>query len=523
MNNEKKHSCEVLVIGSGIAGFSTAITASEQGLDVILINKEASLEESNTHFAQGGIICLGEDDSPQRLIDDIREAGDGISNLEAVTILASEGPSLVEDFLVEKVGVPFSRSEKGEFEYAREAGHSRRRILHCMDTTGRMIEEGLIKKAESIENIRILTSYTAIDLLTIPHHSTNPLSLYSAPQCIGAYVLNNGNEKVEMIFSSYTVLATGGLGRIYLHTTNPPCATGDGFAMAYRAGARLINMEYIQFHPTSLFHKDADGFLISEVMRGEGAKLKTKDNVLFMDKYSPIGDLAPRDEVSRSIYEEMIRRGDSYVYLDIASYAKIDIKKRFPAIHEKCLSLDIDILRGPIPVVPAAHYSCGGVQVDSWGRTSLRNLYAVGEVSATGLHGANRLASTSLLEGLVWGVRAAKHITTHLDGEKPYRESEIPPWQSPEKEEEVDPALIQQDWLSIKSTMWNYVGIIRTVKRLERGRDDLHYLKNRIDDFYRKAHLNSMILNLRNGIQTALILAEAAFSNRNSRGAHHIK
>jgi len=523
MNNNRKLYCDVLVIGSGMAGFSTAITASEEGLEVILINKEASLEESNTHYAQGGIVCLGEDDSPQLLINDIIEAGDGISNLEAVTILASEGSSLVEDFLVKKIGVPFSRSEKGAFEYAREASHSRRRILHCMDTTGRVIEKNLIKKAENIDNIRILTNYTAIDLLTIPHHSTNPLSLYTEPQCIGAYVLNNVNEKVEMIFSAYTVLATGGLGRIYLHTTNPPCATGDGFAMAYRAGARLINMEYIQFHPTSLFHKDADGFLISEAMRGEGAKLKTKDNVPFMDKYSPLGDLAPRDEVSRSIYEEMIRRGDSYVYLDIASYTKIDIKKRFPAIYEKCLSLDIDILKSPMPVVPAAHYSCGGVQVDSWGRTSLRNLYAVGEVSATGIHGANRLASTALLEGLVWGVRAAQHMATFLDGEKPYKESEIPPWQFPEKEEEVDPALIQQDWLSIKSTMWNYAGIIRTIKRLERGRADLGYLKNRIDDFYRKAHLNPMVLNLRNGIQTALIVAEAAFSNRINRGAHYIK
>jgi L-aspartate oxidase len=392
-----------------------------------------------------------------------------------------------------------------------------------LDTTGRVIEEHLIKKAKSIKQIRFLANYTAIDLLTIPHHSTNPLSLYREPQCIGAYVLNNVEEKVEMIFSSYTVLASGGLGRIYLHTTNPLCATGDGFAMGYRTGARLINMEYIQFHPTSLFHKDADGFLISEAMRGEGAKLETKDNVSFMKKYSPLGDLAPRDVVSRAIYEEMLGRGDSYVYLNIASYSNIDIKKRFPAIYEKCLSLDIDILKGPIPVVPAAHYSCGGVHVDIWGRTSLKNLYAAGEVSATGIHGANRLASTSMLEGLVWGVRAAKNIAAHFEGEKPYKESEIPSWQFPEKEEEVDPALIQQDWLSIKSTMWNYVGIIRTLKRLERGTADLRYLKNRIDDFYRKAHLTPLVLNLRSGIQTALIVANAAFANRTSKGAHYIQ
>src|SRR4030042_6927771 len=522
MDDNKKHYCDVLVIGSGIAGLSAAMTASESGLDVIVLNKETSLEESNTFHAQGGIVGLGKDDSPQLLINDVMEAGDGISNLEAVTILASEGPSLVEEFLTKKVGVPFLRSGSGEFDFAQEAGHSRRRILHFMDTTGKAIEEGLVEKAKNIQNIRFPTTYTATDLLTIPHHSTNPPALYKEPQCIGAYVLNNTDEKVEMVFSSYTVLATGGLGRIYLHTTNPSCATGDGFAMAYRAGARFINMEYIQFHPTSFFHKDADCFLISESMRGEGAKLKTKGNVPFMDKYSPLGDLAPRDEVCRAIYEEMIARGDSYVYLDIASYAKIDIKKRFPAIYEKCLSLDLDILNGPIPVVPAAHYICGGVQVDSWGKTSLKNLYAAGEVSATGIHGANRLASTSMLEGLVWGVRAAKHIAAHFEGEKPYKESEIPSWQFPETEAEVDPAFIHQDWLSIKSTMWNYVGIIRTLKRLERGTADLRYLKNRIDDFYRKAHLTPWVLNLRSGIQTALIVADAAFANRTSKGAHYI-
>jgi L-aspartate oxidase len=282
-------------------------------------------------------------------------------------------------------------------------------------------------------------------------------------------------------------------------------------------------MEYIQFHPTSLFHKDADGFLISEAVRGEGARLKTRDGETFMEKYSPLGDLAPRDEVSRAIYEEMIKRGDSYVYLDIASHAKIDIKKRFPVIYEKCLSLDIDMLKNPIPVVPSAHYGCGGVLVDGNGKTSLKKLYAAGEVTATGVHGANRLASTSLLEGMVWGIKAARHIANNFYTTKPYKESEIPPWRFPEKEEEADPALIQQDWLSIRSTMWNYVGIIRTVKRLERAMADLGYLKNRIDDFYRRAHLEPMVINLRNGIRTALMIAEAAFTNRSSRGAHFIK
>ncbi len=516
------HHCELLIIGSGIAGLSAAISACDAGLDVILVTKEPDLRESNTYYAQGGIVGQGKDDSPELLTSDVIEAGDGISNPEAVRLVANEGPVMVEEFLIKKMGVPFARTEDGGFEYALEGNHSRRRILHSKDTTGKAIEETLEARLRELKNVRIFAGYTAIDLLTLPHHSKNPLSLYREPTCIGAYVLNNQNEMVERIFSSYTILATGGLGRIFQHTCNPRCATGDGFAMASRAGARLINMEYVQFHPTTLFHQDGDGFLISEAVRGEGARLTTKDGSLFMDNYSPRGDLAPRDEVCRAMYEEMIKRGDSYVYLDIASYASVNVRKRFPAIYEKCLSLGIDIAKDPIPVVPAAHFSCGGVHVDLWGRTSLRNLYAAGEVSATGLHGANRLASTSLLEGLVWGLRSVQHIASHLDRETLYAESDIPKWIYPDQEEKVDPALIQQDWVSIKSTMWNYVGIIRTEKRLERATADLRYLANRIDDFYRKSHLTPMIVSLRNGVQAAFLVAEAAFRNRSSRGTHFV-
>ncbi|MBP1748960.1 MAG: nadB [Deltaproteobacteria bacterium] len=523
MKTDERHYCDILIVGSGIAGLSCAITAADLGLDVIILNKEASIEESNTNYAQGGIVAHGLEDSPELLAEDIMEAGDGISNPDAVKIVAYEGPGMVEDFLVKKIGVPFSRSGDDEFEFAREGSHSRRRILHSKDSTGRAIETALVSKLKDYSNIRAYADYTAIDLLTTPHNSTNPMALYKEPQCIGAYVLNNKTGNVERFFSSYTVLATGGLGRIYLHTTNPPIATGDGFAMADRAGARLINMEYIQFHPTTLFHKDADGFLISEALRGEGARLKTKDGVPFMAKYSELGDLAPRDEVCRAMYEEMIKRGDSYVYLDIASYTEINVKKRFPMIYERCLALDIDIQKVPIPVVPAAHYSCGGVQVDTWGKTSLKSLYAAGEVAATGLHGANRLASTSLLEGLVWGIRSAKDIAGSFNGNRSYKESDIPPWQFPERTEETDPALIQQDWVSIKSTMWNYVGIIRTVRRLARARADIGYLKNRVDDFYRRAQLVPMVINLRNGVRTARIVAEAALKNNVSRGAHFIK
>ena len=523
MKTDGKYYCDVLIIGSGIAGLSCAITAADLGLDVIILNKEASIEESNTNYAQGGIVARGLEDSPELLAEDIMQAGDGISNPDAVKIIAYEGPGIVEDFLIKKIGVPFSRSGDDEFEFAREGSHSRRRILHSKDSTGRAIETSLVGKLHEYKNIRAFADHTAIDLLTIPHNSTSPIALYKEPQCIGAYVLDNKTGHVERFFSSYTVLATGGLGRIYLHTTNPPIATGDGYAMADRAGARLINMEYIQFHPTTLFHKDADGFLISEALRGEGARLKTKDGVPFMAKYSELGDLAPRDEVCRAMYEEMIKRGDSYVYLDIASYTEINVKKRFPMIYEKCLALDIDIQKVPIPVVPSAHYSCGGVQVDTWGKTSLKCLYAAGEVAATGLHGANRLASTSLLEGLVWGIRSAKDIAGSFNGNKTYKESDIPPWQFPERSEDTDPALIQQDWVSIKSTMWNYVGIIRTTRRLQRARADIGYLKNRVDDFYRRAQLVPMVIDLRNGVRTARIVAEAALKNNVSRGAHFIK
>ncbi|HCS48576.1 MAG TPA: L-aspartate oxidase, partial [Candidatus Aminicenantes bacterium] len=282
-------------------------------------------------------------------------------------------------------------------------------------------------------------------------------------------------------------------------------------------------MEYLQFHPTSLFHRDADGFLISETVRGEGARLKTKEGQTFMEKYSDRRDLAPRDEVTRAIYEEMTNSGSKYVLLDLASYAKVDIKKRFPFIYRTCLEYGLDITKEPIPVVPAAHYCCGGVLVDSWGRSSLRNLYAVGEVSCTGVHGANRLASTSLLEGLVWGTRAAQDIASHFDPALPYEPEEIHPWYYPDREEEIDPALINQDWLTIRSTMWNYAGIIRTKKRLERAKADLEYLRHRIERFYKEAKMDSKVVGLKHGIQVALMITHAALANSVSLGAHFRK
>ena len=514
---------DVLIVGCGIAGASAALEAAKSGLKVTVITKNQKPQESNTYYAQGGIVSLGRDDYPELLKEDIIQTGDGINNPESVGIMAREGKAAVDNILIKELKIPFSRSSPDSLDYAQEAGHSRRRILHVKDTTGQTIEERFISTLKTYSNVTLLSNHTAVDLLTVPHHSKNPTSYYKEPQCIGVYVLDNITQKVKIIFSPYTILATGGCGAIYLYTSNPSGAIGDGYAMAYRAGARIVNMEYIQFHPTSLFHRDADGFLISETIRGEGARLKTKEGNTFMGNYNKMKDLAPRDEVTRAIYEEMTNSNSNYVYLDLASYAQIDIKKRFPQIYMTCLKYGIDITKEPIPVVPAAHYSCGGILVDKWGLSSLKGLYAVGEVACTGVHGANRLASTSLLEGLIWGTRASKHIASHFDPATPYKSADIHEWYYPIYEEEIDQALINQDWLSIRSTMWNYAGIIRTKKRLERARADLDYLRHRIEKFYSVAKMDAKVVGLKHGIQVALLITHAALSNPVSRGAHFIK
>jgi L-aspartate oxidase len=522
VDSELKIKADVLVIGCGIAGASAALETAKCGLRVVIITKNPEPQESNTYYAQGGIVSLGPNDHPELLKDDIIQTGDEINNPEAVDVLAKEGKNLVDDILIKELKIPFSRSSPDALDYAQEAGHTRRRILHIKDTTGKTIEERFIETLKSFSNVTILTDHTAVDLLTIPHHSKNPVSFYKEPQNIGAYVLDNKTHEVKTIFAPYTILATGGCGSVFLYTSNPKGAIGDGYAMAYRAGARIVNMEYIQFHPTSLFHRDADGFLISETVRGEGARLKTKQGRFFMEDHE-MKELAPRDEVTRAIYEEMTNSNSNYVYLDLASYAKVDIKKRFPNIYKTCLDFGIDITKKPIPVVPAAHYCCGGILVDVWGESSLKGLYSVGEVACTGVHGANRLASTSLLEGLVWGVRSARRIAARFNPETSYKPSDIHEWYYPKKEEEIDPALINQDWLSIKSTMWNYAGIIRTSKRLERARADLDYLRHRIERFYREARMEPKIVGLKHGIQVAQLITYAAISNPVSRGAHFVK
>lgn len=520
MNESEMYTTDVLVIGCGIAGASAALEAANRGLRVVVITKNANPAESNTYYAQGGIVSLGADDRPELLKEDIVETGDGINNPEAVEILSTEGKKMVDDILIDKLKIPFSRSSPDKLDYAQEGGHSRRRILHIKDTTGRTIAEKFISALQANPNVTLLNEHTAVDLLTVPHHSKNPRFFYNEAQCIGAYVLDNRTRRVKAIFAADTVLATGGCGAVFLYSSNPNWAIGDGYAMAYKAGARIVNMEYIQFHPTSLFHRDAERFLISEAVRGEGARLKTKDGRTFMENHHERKDLGPRDEVTRAIYEEMINSDSNYVLLDLASYAKVDIKIRFPNIYKTCMDYGIDITVEPIPVVPAAHYCLGGVLVDSWGRSSLKGLYAVGEVSCTGVHGANRLASTSLLEGLIWGTRAGKHIATMSYNEKFTDFKDIHSWYYSENEEDVDPALINQDWLFIRSTMWNYAGIIRTKKRLERARADLDYLRHRIEKFYREARIDHRVVVLKHGIQVAQLITSAALNNTVSRGAH---
>ncbi len=514
--------CDVLIIGCGIAGGIAALRLAEWGLDVVVVTQAGDPLESNTYYAQGGIIYRGEDDSPEKLGEDIHRAGAGDCNPTAVKILSEEGPRLVREILMDKLGVVFDRDEAGNLSLGREGGHSMPRILHVADKTGKAIQEKLIEGLAASPNIKLLRGFTAIDLLTPSHHSQNRLAVYDPVSCAGAYLLDHSSNEVICCLAGKTVLATGGLGQIFLRTSNPAGARGDGFAMAYRAGARLINCEYIQFHPTTFHHRHAPHFLISEAVRGAGARLINDRGEPFMRKYAPEWqDLAPRDVVARGIHEEMQINDVPNLYLDMASYLSAeDIQTKFPTIYQTCLSYNIDATREPIPIVPAAHYSCGGIWVDDCGKTTIDHLYAVGEVACTGLHGANRLASTSLLEGLVWGDRAAFSIRKTLDRDVRPRKSDYPSWVVT-GDDIPDPTLISQDMQAIKNIMWNYVGLVRTTPRLVRALRELRNLENEIEQFYRTSRLNDSLVGLRNAVRTAIIITLAAWRNKTSRGCHY--
>ena len=500
--------CDILIIGSGIAGGVAALELAKQGLDVVVLSNGLS----NSSCAQGGIVFRGENDSKELLIRDIAEAGAGLCNPKALEQIAHFGPYLVEKFLIDELGVPFDST------MTHEAAHSIPRILHNKDQTGQAIVQTLMKRLGTKGNIELRTEATAIDLITPSHHSTHLTDIYLPSSCVGAYVLDGKEKKIDLIYAKETILATGGLGEVYLHTTNPPESRGDGIAMAYRAGARIMNMEYIQFHPTALYIPGERRFLLSEALRGEGARLLNAQKEPFMEKYHDLKELAPRDVVSRAIFTEMLNSSADHLWLDISSKSKNWLIGRFPAIFAYCEQKGFDLSEEPVPVVPAAHYNCGGIAVDLAGRTTIHRLRAIGEVSCTGLHGANRLASTSLLEGLVWAHTAASDILKDWKDRTDYFPP-VEPWQM--SREHVDPALIRQDWTTIKQTMWNYVGLVRDQNRLRRALKILRELQWEIDSFYDKGEPTSELIGLRNGVLAALLIAQGAWRNQKSLGCHY--
>ncbi|NIM02204.1 MAG: L-aspartate oxidase [Acidobacteria bacterium] len=513
---------DVLIIGCGIGGATAALElARDTERQVTLITRTAVPADSNSSLAQGGIVSIGVDDSTETIVEDLLDAGAGLSRPDAARLLATEGPTLLHR-LADELSIRFDRDTAGELAFGLEGAHSRRRILHVGDTTGKAVMRALLGALAERPNVRLLTDHTAVDLITFPHHAKSPLAVYDELVCHGAYVLEAATGQVSRFIANHTILATGGAGGIYLHTTNPPGSRGDGLAMAARAGVRLANLEYVQFHPTALHMPGKQQFLISEAVRGEGGVLLTPDGDRFMERYTPERmELASRDVVSRAIYDQMLLHDYPHVLLDIASRLPADaIRNRFAGIHAHCKEQGLDITRQPIPVVPAAHYFCGGVLVDTSAHSSVRGLYVVGETACTGVHGANRLASTSLLEGLVWGVRAARDIRERPASGRS-AEDEIPAWHDDDLMTEADPALIQGDMQTIRNLMWHYVGLVRSEERLNRATRELVNLRMNIEDFYRRARVTDDLVGLRNSVQTALLVAWAAQRNRASRGCHY--
>ena len=514
-----QHKTDILIIGMGLAGMTAAMTAAKSGKKVTILTKTKSLTSGNTPWAQGGIVYKGLEDSPEKLKEDILTAGAGHCWEEAVNHLCKHGPDLVEKILIDTLQTPFTKNKKtNDMERVSEGAHSRARVLYDADRTGKSIHKVALEYIQTLPNVTILTNHMAIDLLTFSHHSTVTTDIYKKPACFGAMVLNNDSGKVISMLSSKTILATGGIGQLFLHTTNPKEATGDGVAMAWRAGARCFNMHYIQFHPTALYHPSGR-FLISEALRGEGAKLVNHKGAEFMHHYHKDKELAPRDIVSRSIHMEMLKQETGCMFLDISHKEESWIKERFPTIYDYCLSKGINIATDPIPVVPAAHYNCGGVGVNLVGKTSLKRLYAIGEIACTGIHGANRLASTSLLECLVWGYFTGKDAVEEKDDADYF-----PPmhdWNIGKNE--VDKARIAQEWLTIKNTMWNLAGLIRSQDKLRSAAQIIRTLQSEVEQFYQNSKLDNSILSLRNGAQTALAIISSALEARESLGTHYVE
>jgi len=506
---------DYVVVGSGIAGLTFALKAADKGSVAIVTKK--SRADSNTAWAQGGIACVtSSEDSVALHVRDTLIAGDGLCNEEVVRSIVSEGPERIAELIA--LGMHFDERttpEGGrEPDLGREGGHSKRRILHAKDTTGFEIEKTLLAAVAAHPSITVLENHMAVDLIT-----TGKLGYAMQDSCVGLYVFNDSTGEVETLRTDVTILATGGCGRVYQYTTNPDIATGDGVAMAWRAGATISDMEFMQFHPTCLYHPKAKSFLITEAVRGEGGILTDEKGVRFMEKYDERLELAPRDIVARAIDAEMKRTGKPCLYLDISHKPAEFVRERFPTIYETCLGLGIDITSQPIPVVPAAHYQCGGVKTDMNGETTLRGLYAVGESASTGLHGANRLASNSLLEALVMAHRAeAKASRNH---HRQGIEVVLPEWRSGKVQNVDELVVIYHNWDEIRRLMWDYVGIVRTDKRLQRAATRLRNLQNEIQEFYWNFKITADLLELRNLSTVASLIVDCAISRKESRGLHY--
>ena len=514
MNTLPEHSCDVLIIGSGAAGLSLALRLADQH-QVIVLSK-GPVTEGSTFYAQGGIAAVfDETDSIDSHVEDTLIAGAGICDRHAVEFVASNARSCVQWLIDQGVLFDTHVQPNGEESYhlTREGGHSHRRILHAADATGREVQSTLVSKAQNHPNIRVLERSNAVDLIV-----SDKIGLPGTRRVVGAWVWNRNKETVETCHAKAVVLATGGASKVYQYTTNPDISSGDGIAMAWRAGCRVANLEFNQFHPTALYHPQARNFLLTEALRGEGAYLKRPDGTRFMPDFDERGELAPRDIVARAIDHEMKRLGADCMFLDISHKPADFIRQHFPMIYEKLLGLRIDLTQEPVPIVPAAHYTCGGVMVDDHGRTDVEGLYAIGEVSYTGLHGANRMASNSLLECLVYGWSAAEDITRRM----PYAHgvSTLPPWDESRVENPDERVVIQHNWHELRLFMWDYVGIVRTTKRLERALRRITMLQQEIDEYYAHFRVSNNLLELRNLVQVAELIVRCAMMRKESRGLH---
>lgn len=499
---------DYLVIGSGVAGLSFALRAAEHGRVLVATKKRP--DDTATNWAQGGIAAvLGDDDSFEAHVQDTLRVGDGLCRQEIVEMTVREGPAHVR--ALAEMGVAFARNQDGKLELTREGGHTKRRVAFYKDVTGLEIQRALLAAVAAEDRIEIWEDHIAIDLLSMAKYS-------GEPACFGAYVLDNASGEVTTVVARATVLATGGAGKVYIYTSNPDIATGDGIAMAYRIGAQVANLEFMQFHPTVLYHPHAKSFLISEALRGEGGILRLADGSTFMERYHPQGSLGPRDVVARAIDNEIKRSGADSVFLDMTHLDPSFVRGRFPTIAARCANLGIDISRDPIPVVPAAHYMCGGVLTDEHGSTTIRNLYAIGETACTGLHGACRLASNSLLEGVVFAARAAA-AARHAVLRRP---EHVVPWTSGNATDSDDAIVVALNWDEIRRFMWSYLGIVRSEKRIERARRRIELLRQEINEYYWDFKVTSDIVELRNLALVAHLIIDSARRRKESRGLHYM-